>query len=149
MSKYFKNISIFQKYLKIPNKRFSFTVMELCTYDLLNCAAIATAKELNTPNFTNSSLESKQLQEARYHFVYFAFNRLNARPKLIQSFIRTYHYPKTVYQVIRRQYERRKDPEHQSNMKCIELAFKESLKTYVPTREPLKHKEGKQMKLFN
>jgi hypothetical protein len=24
MSKYFKNIYIFQKYLKIPNKRFSF-----------------------------------------------------------------------------------------------------------------------------
>jgi hypothetical protein len=147
MSKYFKNISIFQKYLKIPNKRFSFTFMELCTYDLLNCAAIATAKELNTPNFTNSSLESKQLQEARYHFVYFAFNRLNARPKLIQSFIRTYHYPKTVYQVIRRQYERRKQPEMIATQQSIELAFKEELKKYTPICGAIKYPQGQQLKI--
>jgi len=122
--------------------------VELCTYDLLNLAVIATAKELDTPNFTDSSFDNKQLAEARYHFVYFAFTKLNARPKLIQSFIRSYRCPKTVYQVIRRQYERRKDVQQQTNLKFIEQAFKEAMMTYVPKREPLKHKPGKQLKLF-
>jgi len=121
--------------------------VELCTYDLLNLAVIATAKELDTPNFTDSSFDTKQLAEARYHFVYFAFTKLNARPKLIQSFIRSYRCPKTVYQVIRRQYERRKQPDVQATQHGIEIAFREELKRYVPKMPMIKHKEAKQLKL--
>ncbi|HEX4875757.1 MAG TPA: hypothetical protein VFV31_03740 [Chitinophagaceae bacterium] len=49
---------------------------------------------------------------------------------------------------MRREYMRRKDNEHQTNQKCLEMAFKEKLKTYYPF-EPKRRVVGEQIKLFN
>ena len=123
-------------------------MQHLCTYDLLNVAIRATELETGAVGFATATSEAKAMQEARYHFVYYAFTKLNARPKMIQSFIRSYHYPKTVYQVIRRQYERRKQPEMASVQKCIEIAFKEQLPKYQPKCNELKFGKGRQLKIF-
>lgn len=121
--------------------------MELCTFDLLEVLTKATESEFNVPRFYIGN-DTKEKQEARYSFVFYAFNKLNARPTLIRRFLPCYKYPKTVYQVMRREYMRRKDTEHQTNQKCLEMAFKEKLKTYY-SFEPKRRVAGEQIKLFS
>ena len=122
-------------------------MQHLCTYDLLNVAIKATELETGAVGFATATSEAKVMQEARYHFVYYAFTKLNARPKMIQSFIRSYHYPKTVYQVIRRQYERRKQPEMIATQQCIDISFREQLAKYEPKCQQIKYPQGKQLKI--
>lgn len=120
----------------------------LTRYDLCNLAAKIIGEEFNTPDFTSNKTLSKDYERSVYLYTWFCFNEINAPQRLIRHTLWQKHkYPKTVYQVIRRMYERRKDNEIRSDIQYIKNRFNKELANYtVRGIEPVR--EGKQMRLF-
>ena len=64
--------------------------------------------EMNAPDFTRVNGNAAHFK-ARNMFVYFAIAHMGCRFTEIRDSLPVYTYPKTVYQVFRRQYFRRKE----------------------------------------
>lgn len=119
----------------------------LTRYDLCSLAAKIIGEEYNTPDFTTLRTNAKDYEKARYVYTWFCFNEINAPQRLIRMTLPCHKYPKTVYQVIRRMYERRKDNEVKFDLLSIKSRFNEELNSYkVKAIEPVK--VGKQLKLY-
>ena len=69
-------------------------------------------KELNTPDFLSVQGQKKEYFEARSIYVFFAVSVLNYSFSEVRNSIPYYQNQKTVYQVFRRQYNRRKQFDH-------------------------------------
>ena len=119
----------------------------LTRFDLCNLAAEVISKELSTPDFTNKKTGKRDYEHARYLFVWFCFNDINASPKMINNILfPCWGYKKTVYQVIRRMYEKRKDETIKSDLESVRFEYRQQLNKYVVQGiKPLK--DGKQLKI--
>jgi len=119
----------------------------LTRYDLCNLAAKIIGEEFNTPDFTTLRTNSKDYEKARYVYTWFCFNEINAPQRLIRQTLPCHKYSKTVYQVIRRMYERRKDNEVKFDLLSVKSRFNQELSSYkVKAIEPVT--VGKQLKLY-
>jgi len=146
---YFFNIFfilLFQKYLKVDKILHNFTYMSLCRFDLCSLAADIISKEFNTPKFTEQG-ESKDYDRARYLYTWFCFNELNAPQRLIRHTMPCHKYPKTVYQVIRRMYLRRKDQDLKTDLAYIKSRFNVEMQKFE-SQDIKPRKDGKQLKIF-
>ena len=83
--------------------------MLFCTLERLKEAI---EKELNTPGFLSVQGQKKEYFEARSIYVFFAVGVLNYSFTEVRKSIPYYQNQKTVYQVFRRQYNRRKQFDH-------------------------------------
>ena len=117
----------------------------LTRFDLCNLAAEIISKEYNTPNFTENG-EGKDYQKARYVYTWFCFVELNAPQRLIRQTMTCHKYPKTVYQVIRRMYNRRKEQDIKSDLQFIKQRFHVELQRFE-AKDIKPRKEGKQLKI--
>lgn len=64
--------------------------------------------EFSAPGFTHLQITGKMYDEARYFFVYFAHVVLNIPFVELRNVMTCYTYNKTIYQVFKRAYYRRK-----------------------------------------
>mgnify|MGYP000237523282 FL=1 len=123
-------------------------MQSLCTFDLCELAAQIIADECSTPNFTIEKPKIKDYENARYLYVYFCHNHINASFPIIRRTMLCYKYPKTVHQVFRRMYLRRKDNNLKMTLHYITKEYEERLKEFkavdVKPRET-----GKQLCIFN
>jgi hypothetical protein len=85
---------------------------------LNNLAKILEA-ELSAEGFRECTEKQKNFDKARYFYIWIAFNHLNATRVSIRDSMPCYGYGKTVYQVIRRMYLRRKDSDLNYEMNQI------------------------------
>jgi len=67
--------------------------------------------ELSVTDFRKSTEKNKEYDKARYLYIWIAFNSLNVSRVQIRDTMPCYGYGKTIYQVLRRMYLRRKDQE--------------------------------------
>jgi hypothetical protein len=81
-------------------------------------------EELCAPNFRKSDLKTKNFDKARYLYIWFAFNEINIPRAVIRDTLSCYKYKKTIYQVIRRMYLRRKENEIKIDMQTIKSYLK-------------------------
>ena len=65
----------------------------------------------STPNFRESAFSNRDFLKSRYLYIWIAFNEINVSRVTIRETLPCYGYGKTVYQVIRRMYLRRKNKE--------------------------------------
>jgi hypothetical protein len=121
--------------------------MSLCRFDLCSLAADIISKEFNTPNFTQEG-ETKDFNRSRHLYTYFCFTELNAPQTLIRSTLRYYKYPKTVYQVLRRVYFKRKDQDLKTDLAFIKSRFHVELQRFE-AQDIKPRKDGKQLKLYD
>ena len=122
-------------------------MQSLCTYDLCDLAAQIIADECSTPNFTIEKPKIKDYENARYLYVYFCHNHINASFPLIRRTMPCYTYSKTVHQVFRRMYFRRKDNDLKMTLHYITKEYDERLKNYKAV--DIKPREcGKQLTIF-
>lgn len=75
----------------------------------LNKLAEILEAEYSTPRFRECTDKNKEYDKSRYLYTWFAFNVLNTPRIIIRDTLPCYGYGKTIYQVIRRMYLRRKD----------------------------------------
>lgn len=80
--------------------------------------------EYNAPDFRTSELKTKNYDKARYIYIWFAFNEYNAPRAIIRDTLTCYKYRKTIYQVIRRMYLRRRNPELIADINDIKIMMK-------------------------
>jgi hypothetical protein len=78
---------------------------------LINKVAAIIEKEMLTPKFRELTVKDRDYDKARYLYIWVLFNELNVERVVIRDTLPCYKYGKTVYQVIRRMYLRRKDKE--------------------------------------
>jgi hypothetical protein len=64
--------------------------------------------EYDAPDFRKCELKAKNYDKARYLYIWYAFNEINVPRSVIRDTLTCYSYKKTIYQVIRRMYFRRK-----------------------------------------
>jgi hypothetical protein len=120
--------------------------MSLCRFDLCSLAADIISKEFNTPNFTQEG-ETKDFNRSRHLYTYFCFTELNAPQTLIRSTLRYYKYPKTVYQVLRRVYFKRKDQDLKTDLAYIKSRFHVELQRFE-AQDIKPRKDGKQLRIW-
>lgn len=120
----------------------------ICRYELCELAASILEKEFNTPNLTQVDGNTSDHWKARYFYVYFCHTHLNASFMLIRRTMPVYKYPKTVYQVFKRAYERRKDNELKFTISWMKSEFEKKLQEYKSHNFMIKQ-EGKQINLFS
>ena len=77
----------------------------------LNKLAEILEAEYSTPKFRECTDKNKEYDKSRYLYIWYAFNSLNTPRIIIRDTLPCYGYGKTIYQVIRRMYLRRKDKE--------------------------------------
>lgn len=65
--------------------------------------------EYLAPNFRSAEVKNHDYDRARYVYIWFLFNEYNLPRVTIRDSLPCYKYSKTIYQVIRRMYLRRKD----------------------------------------
>ena len=80
------------------------------------------------PDFTSKQPKSKDLYKIRYLYVYVCRTTLNTPFTVIRETLPCYQYSKTIYQVFRRAYLRRKEPEFVANFLWVENKVKEQIK---------------------
>lgn len=80
--------------------------------------------EYNAPEFRTSKIKTKNYDKARYVYIWFAFNEINAPRSTIRDTLFCYKYKKTIYQVIRRMYLRRKDNDIKADLQMIKTYLK-------------------------
>jgi hypothetical protein len=80
--------------------------------------------EYDAPKFRESDLKTKNFDKARYVYIWYAFNEYNAPRSIIRDTLICYKYKKTIYQVIRRMYLRRKNPELLADINAIKYMLK-------------------------
>jgi hypothetical protein len=78
---------------------------------LINKVAAIIEKEMLTPKFRELTVKDRDYDKARYLYIWILFNEFNIERVVIRDTLPCYKYNKTVYQVIRRMYLRRKDNE--------------------------------------
>ena len=76
---------------------------------LINKVAAIIEKEMLTPKFRELTVKDRDYDKARYLYIWVLFNEFNVERVVIRDTLPCYKYGKTVYQVIRRMYLRRKD----------------------------------------
>lgn len=76
---------------------------------LINKVAAIIEKEMLTPKFRELTIKDRDYDKARYIYIWVLFNEFNIERVAIRDTLPCYAYGKTVYQVIRRMYLRRKD----------------------------------------
>jgi hypothetical protein len=92
--------------------------------DLCNTLKQIIEVEFNSPDFTTNPNSSKEFDKARYLYVYLCHVVLNIPFVEIRKTMTCYQYPKTIYQVFRRSYIRRKEPEFLSSCKWVLMQLK-------------------------
>ena len=86
--------------------------------------------EFNLTELTTKQRDSTQLSQARYLYVYVCHSVLNVPFPVIRNTLTCYQYSKTIYQVFRRAYYRRKEPEFSLNVLWIEKRVRNELKRF-------------------
>lgn len=76
---------------------------------LINKVAAIIEREMLTPKFRELTVKDRDYDKARYLYIWVLFNEFNVERVVIRDTLPCYKYGKTVYQVIRRMYLRRKD----------------------------------------
>ena len=120
-------------------------VDSLTRFELCQIAAEIISKEFNTPKFTEQG-ESKDYDRSRYLYTWFCFNDLNAPQRLIRHTMPCHKYPKTVYQVIRRMYLRRKDQDLKTDLAYIKSRFNVEMQKFE-SQDIKPRKDGRQLKI--
>lgn len=121
----------------------------LCRFELCLLAEQIIGEEFNTPNFTRVTVGSSDYEKARYFYVYICRVHLNASPRLIRQTMPVYAYKKTVYQVFKRMWERRKKEDNEFVINCLKREFDNKV-NYLKSHDVSIRAEGVQMILnFN
>jgi len=94
---------------------------------LINKVAAIIEKEMLTPKFRELTVKDRDYDKARYLYIWVLFNEFNVERVIIRDTLPCYRYGKTVYQVIRRMYLRRKDIDLIYEVKNIKRIYE---KTY-------------------
>ena len=116
-------------------------MQSLCREQLCYKLEQIIASELDTPNLTKGG-NGSNYEKARYLYVYICHIHLDAEFKLIRRTMPIYNYQKTVYQVFRRMWMRRKEQENAYMIAYLKRVFDEYKQT-ANVRTELK-----QMKMF-
>jgi hypothetical protein len=119
----------------------------ICRFELCELAAEIISKEFNTPNLTLVDGKTADHEKARYFYVYFCHTQLDASFLLIRKTMPVYKYPKTVYQVFKRAYERRKENENKFLLSWMKSEFDRRIEQYKSQNFMIRN-EGKQINLF-
>jgi hypothetical protein len=80
--------------------------------------------EYLTPNFRELTKKNKYYDKARYLYVWYLFAELNVERIIIRQTMPCYSYPKTIYQIIKRMYLRRKENDIKADMQMIKMFLK-------------------------
>jgi hypothetical protein len=80
--------------------------------------------EYLTPKFRELTKKSKEYDKARYLYVWYLFAELNVERIVIRSTMPCYGYSKTIYQIIKRMYLRRKDTDIKADVQMIKRFLK-------------------------
>lgn len=123
-------------------------MQSLCRFDMCELAAQLISAEFNAPAFCEVDGKTGDYEKARYFYTYFCHTHLNASFRLIRKTMPVYKYPKTVYQVFKRAYERRKENENKFLLQFIKQEFEKKIQEYK-TRDFMIRGEGKQIYLFS
>ena len=91
---------------------------------LINKVAEIIEQELCTPKFRELTKKTKDYDKARYLYVWYLFAELNVERIVIRSTMPCYGYSKTIYQIIKRMYLRRKEYEIKADMQMIKMFMK-------------------------
>jgi hypothetical protein len=91
---------------------------------LINKVAKIIEQELCTPKFRELTIKNKQYDKARYLYTWYLFTELNIDRIVIRQTMPCYAYPKTIYQIIKRMYLRRKEYDIKADMQMIKLGLK-------------------------
>lgn len=93
---------------------------------LINKVAAIIEKEMLTPKFRELTVKDRDYDKARYLYIWVLFNEFNVERVIIRDTLPCYGYGKTVYQVIRRMYLRRKDIDLIYEVKNIKRIYEKS-----------------------
>jgi hypothetical protein len=91
---------------------------------LINKVAEIIEQELCTPKFRELTKKTKDYDKARYLYVWYLFAELNVERIVIRSTMPCYGYSKTIYQIIKRMYLRRKEYEIKADIETIKIGLK-------------------------
>ena len=91
---------------------------------LINKVAEIIEQELCTPKFRELTKKTKDYDKARYLYVWYLFAELNVERIVIRSTMPCYGYSKTIYQIIKRMYIRRKEYEIKADIETIKIGLK-------------------------
>ena len=91
---------------------------------LINKVAEIIEQELCTPKFRELTKKTKDYDKARYLYVWYLFAELNVERIVIRSTMPCYGYSKTIYQIIKRMYLRRKDTDIKADVQMIKRFLK-------------------------
>jgi hypothetical protein len=91
---------------------------------LINKVAEIIEQELCTPKFRELTKKTKDYDKARYLYVWYLFAELNVERIIIRQTMPCYSYPKTIYQIIKRMYLRRKENDIKADMQMIKMFMK-------------------------
>jgi hypothetical protein len=80
--------------------------------------------EYLTPKFRELTKKSKDYDKARYLYVWYLFTELNIQRTTIRETLPCYGYSKTIYQIIKRMYIRRKDNDLKADIQMIKNGLK-------------------------
>lgn len=90
----------------------------------INKVAKIIEREMLTPKFRELTIKCRDYDKARYLYIWYLFAELNIERIVIRNTLPCYGYGKTVYQVIRRMYLRRKDQDLIFEIKKIRRLYK-------------------------
>lgn len=91
---------------------------------LINKVATIIEKEYCTPNFRKLTKKTKDYDKARYLYVWYLFAELNIERIIIRDTMPCYGYSKTIYQIIKRMYLRRKEYDIKADIEMIKTGLK-------------------------
>lgn len=91
---------------------------------LINKVAKIIEQEYCTPNFRKLTKKTKDYDKARYLYVWYLFTELNIERVKIRDTMPCYGYSKTVYQIIKRMYLRRKEYDVKTDIEMIKMGLK-------------------------
>ena len=117
-----------------------------CRFNLCHLAEKIISREFNTPDLTKASVDSGEYDKARYFYVYICRVHLDAPFLVIRESMPVYKYPKTVYQVFKRMYERRKKEDNEFIINMIKRDLDKEIEAMRLGGISLPI-EGKQMKM--
>lgn len=91
---------------------------------LINKVAKIIEQELCTPKFRELTKKTKDYDKARYLYVWYLFAELNIERVTIRDTMPCYGYSKTIYQIIKRMYLRRKEYDIKADVEMIKIELK-------------------------
>lgn len=93
-----------------------------CSKNLCEIIADIVGKEFNAPNFTASG-KGPNFEKARYFYVYICRVHADASFQTIRQTMPIYTYSKTVHQVFRRMYERKRQDKEKFSRDLLDLMY--------------------------